>query len=520
MSARILKITLSIMTASMICKITGLIREISLASYFGISKYSDAYLIASAIPVEIVNIIFASVSIIFLPLFIEVQELEGKQKALSYMNNLINIILIISIVICISGIIFTKPLIMLMAIGFNDELINMTAVYTRIMLPAIITLGISKMISAYLQANGSFILPAILTVPTNIIITASIFLCVYFDSVVLAYGTLFGLIIQLFIQIPAACKNGYEYKFTIRFNDTKLMNTVKMFIPVLIGGSVKELNIFIDRLIATTLIVGSVATLNFAHKIDMLIFGLLSLSFSTVIYRKLSQFAAQNKMSDLTEAITKSISILAILLIPITILVMQLSENIITIIYKRGSFDDAAVAITSITLYFYAIGILGSGIREILTKAFYSLKNTGIALKNGILAVVINIALSLILSKSMGVGGIALATSISSLASAALLLMRIKKKLPGIKIGKIIFDSAKVFLASCIAAILTKRITLFIPFIFKQDIIDQLMEMSLSVIIFSIILLPILKLMKVNELDLLIRNTKAIFCNIPGINTR
>jgi putative peptidoglycan lipid II flippase len=511
MSSRILKITLSIMAASIICKATGLIREISLASYLGISKYTDAYLIATAIPLEIFNVIFASVGVIFMPLYIEVVEQEGKEKALAYMNNLINSILLFSTVLCILGMIFTKPLIKLMAIGFNSELISITTVYTRIMFPAIITLGISGMISVYLQANNNFILPALLTVPTNIIITMSILSCIHFDSTILAYGTLIGLVSQLLVQIPAAYRNGYRYKFIISFKDIRLASTIKMIIPALIGSSVKELNVFIARIIATTLFVGGVATLNFAHKIDLLIFGFFTLSFSTVIYRKLSQFAAQDKMQYFSEVINKSISMLTIILIPITIFVMQKSEHIVTIIYMRGSFDENAVAITSIALYFYAIGILGSGIRDILTKAFYSLKNTKTPLINGIAAVVINIILSLILVRSMGIGGVALATSISSIFTTMLLLISITKRLPDVRLNIVIINFIKVLAASSVAIILMNGVTLFTAYNFEQNIIGQLLEMSFSVIGFAIIYSLLLKLMKFKELDLLVESIKTVF---------
>ncbi len=517
MSIKLFKATLLVMAASVVCKATGLIREVSLASCLGVSEYTDAYLVSAGITSDVFYIIFASIGTMFIPMYLETVEREGKAYALCFMNKLINSMFIVSVTVCVTGMLLAKPLIRLTAVGFSSEMVNMAAAYTQIMFPSIIVLGMSNLISAYLQANDNFILPAVITAPTNIIITISIPLSIYLDSTILACGTLIGLVCQLFIQLPAAYSKGYRYALNIDIMDKTVARTLRAAIPMLIGTSVREINVVIDRSIATTLCLGGVAALNFAHKLDLLVFNFFSMSFSAIVYRRLSEYAAREKLKEFSVALTNSITALTMLILPIISFILLFTEDIVAIMYGRGSFGYDAVQLTSSALYFYAVGIWGLGISDILNKAFYSIKHTGIIMVNGIMSFIINAVMSVILAKSLGLGGIALSNSITLFISSVFLIFILDRQVKDFEGDAVLGNLAKILAAALTASLFTFGSRLIIMQ-HAHGMLGYIIQISVNIIIFMAIYIPVLKLVRVKEINLLQDNLRGLLNDVLKIN--
>ena len=111
------------------------------------------------------------------------------------------------------------------------------------------------------------------------------------------------------------------------------------------------------------------------------------------------------------------------------------STEIVKVLFEEGSFNSHDTYLTSTALFFYSIGILAYGLKELLAKSFYSLQDTKTPVRNATISVVINIVFSIILVNIMGIGGLALASSISATVTTMLLLISLRKK-----IGKIGFS--------------------------------------------------------------------------------
>ena len=119
--SNIAKNTLALMIATMIAKLLGFGRELVLASSYGASMYSDAYLTAMNIPLAIFSIIGSALTTTFIPMYFEVSSDLGKEKALNYANNVFNIVMVICIVLAILGFIFIEPLVKVFAMGFEGQ---------------------------------------------------------------------------------------------------------------------------------------------------------------------------------------------------------------------------------------------------------------------------------------------------------------------------------------------------------------------------------------------------------------
>ena len=95
--------------------------------------------------------------------------------------------------------------------------------------------------------------------------------------------------------------------------------------------------------------------------------------------------------------------------------------------FERGAFDPKATALTSFVVKMYVLGLFAHALCPIMSKVFYSFKNTTTPVIISVISVGLNIVLNLVLSKLLGAGGIALATSIVMALSFILYVILVRK---------------------------------------------------------------------------------------------
>ena len=132
---------------------------------------------------------------------------------------------------------------------------------------------------------------------------------------------------------------------------------------------------------------------------------------------------------------------------------MFLSNDIVRVIYERGKFESNAVILTSMALFGYSIQLPFAGVRDILNSSLFSMKKTKVTTINGVIGVIVNIILSITLSKFFGVLGISIATSVSAIIIALLLLNSTSKIIGTFDVKELLIKVIKIFISSVIMII-------------------------------------------------------------------
>ncbi|CEI73362.1 murein biosynthesis integral membrane protein MurJ [Romboutsia hominis] len=503
--SRVLKATIGLMLVTLLAKVLGFGRELVLASIYGTSSYSDAYLTAMNIPNVIFSAIGATLSTTFIPLYFETNKVGGKEKSLEFANNILNIVVITSIILAIVSLVFTKPLVKLFAIGFEGEILKTTIEFTRILVLGIIFIGLTDIMVAYLQIHNNFTIPGLISVPYNIIIIASIIMSIWIGPKFMVWGTLIAIITKFIFLIPFAKKYSYKYKLRVDFKDPYLKKMFILVLPVFIGVMVTQANAMIDRTLASTLVEGSISALNYANRLNEFVLVLFIASVGSVMYPILSKLSSENNQEEIKKIIERCINCIIILAIPISVGAIVLSEPIVKVLFQRGAFDETATNMTSIALIMYSIGLVGLGLRDILRRIFYSLKDTKSPMVNGIISMLINIGLNLLLVKKMGHAGLALATSISSIICVFLFLKKLKQKIGYFGQDKIMKVACKTTISSIIMGIITYITYNNILSILKFNFGDEIISLGLSISVGAIAYAVLIKLFNIEEFNILIK---------------
>lgn len=500
---KITKATIGLILVTVISKILGFGREIVLGNLYGATMYSDVYIVAMNIPGTLFSLIGTAIGTTFIPLYYENYNLGGKKKAIEFTNNILNIVFILGILLSVMGFLFAQPLVKIFAMGFEAEEMKLAIKFTRIMIAGTIFMGISGIMSSFLQVNEDFIIPGLIGIPYNLIIIISIILSVKINIYILPIGTLFAMISRFIFQVPFSYNKGYKYDVVLNIKDEYVKKIIWLVAPVLIGVSVNQVNTMLDRTIASTLVEGSISALNYANRLNGFVMGLFIATLTSVIYPMLSRLSVENDKKKFTESIVNSINSIVLLVIPISVGAIVLANPIVKLLFQRGAFDESATSMTAIALVFYSIGMVGFGLRDILGKVFYSLQDTKTPMVNGAISMVINIVLNLIIVKFMGHAGLALATSISGIICILLLFRSLKKKIGYFGQDKIMKTTIKSLISAIVMGIVTYIMYNVLANIlgigFIQETIALLVSIGIGALVYGVLVI----VLKVEELSMI-----------------
>lgn len=497
------KAALWIMIATMLSKVLGFGRELVLANFYGTGQYADVFLLTLNIPGLIVAVVGSAIATTYIPLYFETKEKKGDKEALKFTNNILNICAIITVTIAILGLIFTKEFVEVFAGGFEGEKFQLAVNFTKIMISGVLFLGMSKIFSSYLQVNDNFVIPGLIGIPYNIIIIMAIVISTKTNITILAIGALIAMASQLLFQIPFAYKKSFKYKPYIKLKDETVKEMVLLVLPMLVGVAIGQLNIFVDRALATTLSDGKLSALNYANKLNDFVMALFVTSVVTVIYPKLAKMSNSENNDGFVSTIIKSSNSITLVVLPIAIGAIVLAEPIVKILFQRGQFDANSTAMTSMALRFYALGLLAMGIRDILYRVFYSMSDTKTPMINGSIALIINILLNLLLINKLDYIGLALSTSISSIITIILLFISLNKKVGYFGGDKIIKTGIKSLISSIIMGVTASFVFNTVSASIGTSMIKDIVSVGCGVLSGAVTYAILIMILKVEELSLI-----------------
>ena len=468
------KTVVMIMFITLLSKVIGFGREVLISYYYGASNISDAYFISLTIPVVILSFVGVSITTGYIPFYSKILRDDGEGEGLRFSNILMSVSILISFVLILLVSVFTEPVVKLFASGFEGETLHLAIGFTRVTVWSMVFSGMLFILSGYLQIKEQFLWPALLGFIYNLAIILSVLLSKQISIDFLAYGLVASSFLQVVLLFFLSWKEGFVFRFTPDVKYKHLRSFGKSALPLIFGLSITQINVLVDKTIASSISVGGISALNYADRLNAFILSTVVMSISVVVYPRMAKAASEKDRVQMKNILSESMVFIALLLIPSSIGAMIFSKEITHMLFARGAFDTVALQLTSTSLMFYALGMMGMGLREILSRVFYSMQDTKTPMKNAALGMVLNIVLNFLLSRVLGVGGLALATSISATFTSLLLLVNLRRSIGPFGFKEIGYTMIKIFAVSmfmggmvlCIFRILQPLTTEFIALIF------------------------------------------------------
>ncbi|WP_377278305.1 murein biosynthesis integral membrane protein MurJ [Planococcus dechangensis] len=452
------KTVISIMFIVIITKVMGFSRDIFLAYFYGADGLTDAYLISTSISTVIFAFVGMGIAASYIPVYTKIFNERGREPAEKFTVNVTNAVMLLTTVLILIIMCFTTPIVKLFAFGFEGETLRIAVIFTRIISVTLYFTALIYIFTSYLEVKNRFLTTELSGLPLNIILITTIAISSWLGLYVLAIGTVIAVIVQFLSMIPAIKRSGYRHSLILNFKDQDLKQMVFLAIPVIIGVSADQINVLVDRTIASQIIEGGISALTYAHRLVFFVQAIFVLVIVKVMFPKISKLAARKEISELKSVVGKVITTVSLIVIPAAVGMMIFSRQITELLFGRGEFEEYEIEMTTGLMFFYALGLLGFGLREVLTKVFYSLEDSRTPMINAFGAMFLNVSLNLVLTRIIGLNGLALATSIAAIVSTMLLYISLIRKIGSLDSRRLMFDLAKGLLAALIMGVAAKAV--------------------------------------------------------------
>lgn len=507
---KVLKNSIMVMVLIILGKIFALVRDSLIAAKFGATYITDVYNVGLGM-VYLLTTISYGLTTTFIPVHTEHLQKSSKKDTNKFVNNVINLSSLFTILLTIVLIIFAKYIMYIFGHGFekDPEVFAISIKVTRIMLLSLIFVSLGSVITGVLQCHKQFYEPAAMAAVSNIVyIIYLVLLTSKFGIIGFAVATVVGFFMQFVINVPKYIKLGYRYHPVLNFKDKQINNMFKLMLPIIISTSLIQLNVFVNRSFATNIFFGAVTILDCSNKINTLAYEVFAIGIAMIVYPTLSEMAVKKDRMGYKRELEKSLSIIMLIMIPAAVAIAVLRDPLITIIFKRGAFTNQAAKLTSSALLFYTPSMIAYGIRDILNKAFYSIKDTKTPMINSFIGIAVNVLINIFIVKYMKVSGLTLATTISTIITTILMLWDLNKKLNGMNLKKICGNFMKILIASIIMGFTIMGINKIIFNVLPMNTRYSIVSILISFVFGSLIYFLFIYLLKVQEIFDLIKALK------------
>ncbi|MEN8173377.1 MAG: murein biosynthesis integral membrane protein MurJ, partial [Chloroflexota bacterium] len=450
-----------VMLAFVFSQGAGLLRQILVTSAFGTSAAMDAFNAANRVTETLFNLVAGgALGSAFIPTFTGLLIKDRRSEAWRLASAIGNWVLLVLITLSLTAAIFAPQVVRyLLAPGFSaDPAIEALTIHLlRLMLPSAAIFGISGLVMGILNSRQIFFIPALTPAMYQLgMIFGVLVLKPRMGIDGLAWGVLIGASAHLILQIPTLLKQGGSYIPTFGVKLAPVKEVLRLMGPRLFGVAVVQLNFWINTWLASSMPEGSVTGVVVAFTLMLMPQAALAQSIATAAMPTLARQYAQNKLDQVRSSLAASLRAVLLLSAPASVGLMLLRKPLVALLYQRGEFDAHSTELVAWALLWYAAGLIGHAVVEILARAFYALHDTKTPVLIGATAMTLNVVFSFIFAALfekvgwMPHGGLALANSLATALEMVVLTLLMRKRLRGLG-GKRILNAVVVSAAGSAA---------------------------------------------------------------------
>jgi putative peptidoglycan lipid II flippase len=441
--------TVSLLTLA--SRITGLIRDVLMVSFFGVSALTDAFYVAFRIP-NLFRRVFGegAFSQAFVPVLARCRTEHGDEGARRMVDHVSTLLLWALLVLCVAGVVGAPLLVWALASGLRKEpqAYEAAVLMTRWMFPYIGFMSLVALAGGILNTWKRFAVPAASPVLLNLTLIGSIVLAApWFARLGLepiysqCIGVMLGGVLQLAIQVPALRRIGMWPRFGVAWSslreswqDPSTRTVLRLMLPALLGVSVAQISLLINTQIASWLPTGSVSWLNSADRLMEFPTALLGVALGVVLMPQLAAARAGGDQERYSGMLDWGLRLVVLLAVPASVALLVFAVPLVATLFHYGAFRDSDLRQVAIALAGYGTGLIGLVAIKVLAPGYYASHDMKTPMRIAIAALVITQLLNLALVPFLKHAGLALSIGLGALVNAGALLaglLRRKTYRPG-----------------------------------------------------------------------------------------
>ena len=417
---------------TIVSRLLGYLRDILIAIFLGTGALADVFFVAFRIPNTFRRLFSeGTFNSAFVPSYSS-EITKGKKKSNEFANSIFNLLFLGLLFLVLIIQIFMPGFVLIIAPGFVEDVekINMAINLTRITFPFLLFISIASFFAAILNSHNKFAAASAAPIILNIILIIVLFFSnslgdelVYY----LSYGVSLAGILQL-LFLYKFVKKFYSLKFNFKIKVTKKVKTFfKRLLPSIFSSGVTQINILVGTIIASFQ-ASAVSYLYYADRIYQINLAIAGIAIGVVVLPQLSKHIQSKKKDKIILIQNKALELSLFLSLPASTALLLGSENIISALFGYGSFNEIATQNSAKALYYFALGLPAFSLIKIFSIFFFANHDTKTPFYISLVAVILNIIISIYYFNEIGFIIIPIATTISSWFNGISLFIFLKKK--------------------------------------------------------------------------------------------
>ena len=499
--------------------VTGLIRVMLLNWQFGIEGEVNAYVQAFRIP-DFIYFLMAGGALRtgFVPVFTEYMATNRVKQAWKTFSSTLWLLVIFGTILTGLGIIFAPRLVELVApgwVGSHPDLIALCTWIMRVMFPAQIFFVIGGLLMGTLNALKHFLWPAAGPIIYNLVIIGAILLAPMLWGVsTLAYAVLLGALLgSVLVQIPPLRKRGGRLLMLFDPRDEGMRRVIKLALPIVFGLAVAEINLIITTALATKVDpTHGPMILEDANRLWKLPTRMFGAGIAIALFPTLAEHYATGAVAAFRRDFSFGMRNTLFLVVPSAVGIMVLRYPLVRLLLERGQFAAEATALVADALLWFDPGIVGLAAVYILARSFYARHDTVTPVWVGAISISVCLAAALPLMRVMQVSGLALATSVSAIANATMLVWILHRRVGGIVGPQMVHSMGKLVLpTTALGIICWGALVLSEHYLGTAGLVPRLVNLLLPMSLGALVFISLAALLKMEELRSAVRLIRRRF---------
>lgn len=447
------------------------LKQVLIANYFGLSWRTDAFAVALIIPQLVTHVITTSLDSCFIPILADVMHNKGKHSADRLISKILLWAFFLGIVLISVLFFFGNDIISSVGPGLSPNAQSLGGLMLKVMLPLLVLSSINGIMLGFLTYQSRYGLRALVAF-LQVLVSLSVIIGMHLlyraspdiEILSLPLSMLISVVFVFVFLSIAVIKANLIFHFSINPADPDFRRFLLMALPIMLSVVFNFLGPVVDKFLSSLLSVDSVTALSYADRLKQIILSVLFLPLAAIANVTFSRLVSEGNYTALREDMTRQTSWASLFMFPTAIILTILATPVIAFLFQRGEFTSSDSRHVGYALTFYAPWLAQFGLGVLAARVFFAMKDTITPVLISAWALIVNILLSIILFEPLGIGGLALGTTLSSTAKTILLFYFLRKKMGGIN-GKVLFkEQLKLLSASAFMVCSMFLLPLLLPF--------------------------------------------------------
>jgi len=362
--------------SSMLSLALNLLIQIYLAFKFGALTEMDAYIAATTLPTLVATVLIASLSVVFMPVFVEYEDTQSVEQAWHIASSVLNLTLLLLGVIVGLGWMFSGPIIEVTVPGLAPATRDLSVILLHWLWLTVILNAATTLLTGLYQAEHRFAITAAAPVVGALtLLGLAVLLSNLFGIQGVAVAAVVSQVVQLLCLSPILFERGH-YRLTFDLRHPAVRSVLALAAPLILSSLIYRATPLADRYVASSLPLGSLSHLSYSNRIALVLNTMFVSGLATTLFPSMAREAAARDFPQLRQTVARGQRMLMLFLFPAIALLWALREPFLRALLQRGQFTSQDTQAVAAILPWYLLGVVGGALGTLQGRVYYVLKDT------------------------------------------------------------------------------------------------------------------------------------------------